>query len=82
VKRLHPDAPSLNLQVKEMMIKTLRDEFVAYVGELREATKDSSPAQSDSTSASGDSRDPGVDDLGEMELQIQANAAMLHIVGF
>jgi hypothetical protein len=68
VKRLQPDAPSLNLQVKETMIKALRDELAAYVRELCVATN---PPQSDSTSASGPA---GVDDLGEMELEIQAYA--------
>ena len=57
-KQLRPNASSLDNQVKQAMIKILGDELAAYIGELRDATEWSTPPQSDSTAASGDSRAP------------------------
>jgi hypothetical protein len=70
LKQLQPNALrlSLDFQVKEKMIEALHNELVAYVSELHEATKHLTPAQLDSTSTSGDSRDPAeVFDFFEME---------------
>jgi len=55
-KWLKTDARSLDIQARDEMNKILGKELVVYVGELRQAIEASTPPQSDSTAASGDSR--------------------------
>jgi len=64
-----PNASSLDIEVKKEMVKALDGELAEYVRELcAAAIEKSTPPQSDSTSASGDSRDPTVGhDLGPMK---------------
>ena len=59
---LKPNAPSLDVVVKNAMIKALGDELMGYVGEIELSETKASPPQSDSTSASAGSLDSAEDD--------------------
>ena len=56
-KQLKPGARSLDIEARQQMNKILGEELVTYVGELRQAIEASTLPQSDSTAASGDSRE-------------------------
>lgn len=61
--QLH-NTPSLDIKVREAMIKVLGGELAGYVGELREkAIEGSTPPQLDSTSASSDLHGSGEADI-------------------
>lgn len=65
-KPLQPGTLSLDAQVKQKMIAALGKELIAYVDELRAVRAGPSPSQSDSTAASGDSREDANESLADL----------------
>ena len=70
-----PDTPSLDNEVKKVMVRTLGFELLNYVSELQIMVK-STPPQPDSTDASADSRGPSVDE----DLYIEYDLLLKEIV--
>ena len=71
-KRLKPGAPSLDTQVRKEMIAALSTELMTYVNELRAVVEGPSRPQSDSTTASGDSREAEEEYMARLEARIEA----------
>jgi hypothetical protein len=70
--RLRPADPSLDTLVRKGMIAVLSTELAAYVHELRVVAEGPSRPQSDSTAASGDSRESKTDGLERMKAKAEA----------
>jgi hypothetical protein len=70
--RLRPADPSLDTHVRKGMIAVLSTELAAYVHELRVVAEGPSRPQSDSTAASGDSRESETEGLERMKAMAEA----------
>ena len=76
-KPLQPGTPSLDTQVRKKMIAALSTELTAYVNELRAVVGEPSRRpQSDSTAASGDSRESAEEDIAILQMQARIEAGM------
>lgn len=71
-KRLQPGTPSLDTQVRKKMIAALSTELTAYVNELRAVVEGPSRPQSDSTAASGDSRESAEEGIARLQARMEA----------
>ena len=71
--RLRPADPSLDTHVRKGMIAVLSTELAAYVHELRVVAEGPSRPQSDSTAASGDSRESETEGLERMKVMAEAS---------
>ena len=70
--RLRPEDLSLDTQVRKGIVEVLSTELVAYVDELRVEVEAPSRPQSDSTAASGDSRESEAEMLERLEARLNA----------
>jgi hypothetical protein len=71
-KRLQPGTLSLDTQVRKKVIAALRTELATYVHELRAVVQGPSRLQSDSTAASGDSRESAEEGIARLQARMEA----------